>query len=1244
MTNIKRILLIGFSFFVSTCLTAQTNISLTSCDTTIADPTGVLFNTQATMTIFSGNGKRLAYSIEGFNSDQIGIRIYDGTSINSPLITTIGDYFTYPNQQYGGQTTGSYLTIKYFGVGTGNSQYFKIRVRCVETVINEPVFQTINSFPSIGGNVKKADYDKDGDEDLVIGGQIHRNDSYFDSLLLFERKINAFSQWSKAKISSADFDGDGDNDIFISGLTSSLGFPFRPMCAVYKNDGSGSFSLATNANTFNGAYNGGSSIIDFNRDGKPDICYTGSTQIFQNNPRIFKVYLNQGNNVFVERVISLPGFDGLMDATMSWADSDADGDKDLVINGVYGQNSVAKLYLRSGDSLIQHNLLITSSCGGSIEWVDVNKDGRPDIYNSGTTTPGHIDAISPEIYFNNGGNTFTKITTNLPRLFASSSDWSDYDSDNDMDVVICGFEPSGIKYTGILKNIGNGQFEKKGVGAMTGASTVKWADFNKDGKLDIIGVNGYYFKNMGLDSFKVSSFQTTALNSSLDEGIIEEFNGDGVPDMLYIGGLRDVDCNVENPSAMVLSKVWRYSAIPKFTQVADVRPLIPSLASSCTGCRFYYQWGDFDSDGKLDIIMTNDYYEGNVAALPTLLVVFKNIGNNNFSLYYDSYQNPLPLPPGYPSMPKIRYAGVFDMDNDGINELFLMPNLVYKRINNQWNIFFSTPASNSNTVGVGPYLDFADYNKDGFTDVLVGGGSWTTVFINENGRSLRNIATPGQNETFAFIGAAPLRQIQWADMDSDGDLDIVNSKVILENRNGNFFNVHSQLSSFTHAGVADINGDGYNDVVTTKGDLVGPNASGVTYGSLKVHYNQQGTMFFSEKEVGVLSPSNTIGFVDVYWNSSVVVFDIDNDGDNDIVSSTPMCNGGTSILVNEGRFTDSSINVLTPNGGEVWNINQTKQIKWSGYKLSNSVKIELSRDSGLTWQLINNTASSTSEGGVFNWNPTGPKSTNCLIRVTDNSNSRLIDKSNSKFTIDTVLIPKANAGRDTTICEGGIATLGVSETTNFSYTWTSNPAGFTSALPNPTVQPGVTTTFFLKVTDGISTSLDTVVVSVNRMPEKLADTLFSCVGRQYNIGLDSVAGYSYKWVSLPAGFTSTTANPIITITTTTKFYRTITNIQNNCRRTDSVFVKADSCLGGRREIISYPNPTHGSITIQGLNVQRQWQFLNLYNIHGIRVGSPVSINGRTIIVLNIENLPAGFYYVEVINAAGEKETLKVLKL
>jgi hypothetical protein len=77
-------------------------------------------------------------------------------------------------------------------------------------------------------------------------------------------------------------------------------------------------------------------------------------------------------------------------------------------------------------------------------------------------------------------------------------------------------------------------------------------------------------------------------------------------------------------------------------------------------------------------------------------------------------------------------------------------------------------------------------------------------------------------------------------------------------------------------------------------------------------------------------------------------------------------------------------------------------------------------------------------------------------------------------------LPYALAGSDTTICVNDTIRIGRLSDPAFQYSWTSNPAGFTSNEVIPLIQPTATTSYFLTVTDGATISRDTIQVNTTQ--------------------------------------------------------------------------------------------------------------------------------------------------------------------
>lgn len=174
-----------------------------------------------------------------------------------------------------------------------------------------------------------------------------------------------------------------------------------------------------------------------------------------------------------------------------------------------------------------------------------------------------------------------------------------------------------------------------------------------------------------------------------------------------------------------------------------------------------------------------------------------------------------------------------------------------------------------------------------------------------------------------------------------------------------------------------------------------------------------------------------------------------------------------------------------------------------------------------------------------------------------------------------------------TICAGASSTLqayGSGGSGNYSYSWTSIPPGFTSALPNPTVFPLVTTTYTVILNDGFSIASGNVIVNVNPKPIAGAGSSFS-IPYGTNASLSGTAygstgPYSYYWTSLPPGFSSTVNNPTFTnLQATTIFILIVTDQPTGCQSDPSqVMVTVTGSPLSANPVTDYPVICQGAST------------------------------------------------------------------
>ena len=91
-----------------------------------------------------------------------------------------------------------------------------------------------------------------------------------------------------------------------------------------------------------------------------------------------------------------------------------------------------------------------------------------------------------------------------------------------------------------------------------------------------------------------------------------------------------------------------------------------------------------------------------------------------------------------------------------------------------------------------------------------------------------------------------------------------------------------------------------------------------------------------------------------------------------------------------------TMTVVSPNGGDNWEIGTIQNITWTSDGLSGQVKIELSRDGGTTWRTI---VYSTPNDGSQPWKVIGQATTEARIRVVSATNRAVLDVGDANFSI-----------------------------------------------------------------------------------------------------------------------------------------------------------------------------------------------------------------------------------------------------
>ncbi len=328
----------------------------------------------------------------------------------------------------------------------------------------------------------------------------------------------------------------------------------------------------------------------------------------------------------------------------------------------------------------------------TLAWGDYDNDGDLDLLSTAETDPWVITA---KIYRNEGGCAFSDAG---PTLFGviGAAEWGDYDNDGDIDILMSGQAQGGGYITLIHRNEGYGTFTLINPGldpTMTGDAA--WGDYDNDGDLDVL-LTGWgpsldpmtaIYRNDGGDAFtRIEAGLPGVRSSSVDWG---DYDADGDLDILLSG---------RRPALNNITCICRNEGDDTFTTFD------PGLLDLAYGSA---EWGDYDNDGDLDILLTGtwDEYNGESATR-----IYRNDGGN---IFVDIE------------------AGIIDAAWGGA----------------KWG----------------------DYDNDGDLDIVVSG------WLNMHAPILAVYRNEG-NGVFVDIGEQGLQtsedsDVYWADADGDGDLD-----------------------------------------------------------------------------------------------------------------------------------------------------------------------------------------------------------------------------------------------------------------------------------------------------------------------------------------------------------------------------------------------------------------------------------------------------------------------------------------
>lgn len=223
--------------------------------------------------------------------------------------------------------------------------------------------------------------------------------------------------------------------------------------------------------------------------------------------------------------------------------------------------------------------------------------------------------------------------------------------------------------------------------------------------------------------------------------------------------------------------------------------------------------------------------------------------------------------------------------------------------------------------------------------------------------------------------------------------------------------------------VSDASNPGLNDASNSYFSIVQPNITVTTPNggeswtgltSQYIYWTSSGTSSYVIIEYSINSGSSWSMISNGSYNNGYFNWTVPNTPSTNCLVRVKDYYSNNVFDVSNNTFTilaaPASIVVNSPNGGESWGVGTSQNITWSSSAVTN-VKIEYSVNSGSTWNTI--VSSTPASSGYYNWPVPNNPSSNCLVRVSDASNTSINDQSNYVFTIinPSITVTTPNGGQ-----------------------------------------------------------------------------------------------------------------------------------------------------------------------------------------------------------------------------------------
>jgi Ca2+-binding RTX toxin-like protein len=472
-----------------------------------------------------------------------------------------------------------------------------------------------------------ADFNNDGSVDKAVTETIFDQTSFtnktnvsvflgnqsgeFSSDASFTTQFDGFAGILK----TGNFDGDGNLDLAVQTTvfnSDPYTYSSQSTLSLLLGDGEGDFSLDQNVDLGENVNN--VIVADANNDGLEDLEI--STSSF--NATLDILFGDEQGNFAPGTEIELED-----SSPVAAGDINSDGIPDLVvIDGFPGNRSIQILSGNENGEFEESSTIPLNEDFqylNEIDVVDLNGDGSLDIVvkeDNPPYFPANSSVNRSSVLLGDGTGEFNSPSTPIEVLSGKPSTVGDFNGDGNFDLVIernSYNSYSANLQTSVLFGTGEGEFSGSRDVNVENPKLFKSADIDGDGNLDLLAVtseadpnNSFLFEDslevfLGDGTGNLELQQTIALNESVSDLIVGDFNGDGQFDAA-VNSYNFVDYYSNSQITVLLGD--------------EQGNLNPAENSPFQRYGFgSFALADFNADGNLDLAQPNSSFTQQVSVL-----------------------------------------------------------------------------------------------------------------------------------------------------------------------------------------------------------------------------------------------------------------------------------------------------------------------------------------------------------------------------------------------------------------------------------------------------------------------------------------------------------------------------------------------------------------------------------------------------------------------------------------------------